>query len=408
MKKVLFVDDEPNVIQGLRRLMRSMPDDWDPLFAGGGEEALSILSSNQVDVIITDIRMPGMDGAELLNKVREFYPNIIRIALSGHSDLQGILKSVKAAHQYLAKPCEPETLRNTVERTLLLRELVENEKIVKLVTGVESLPSLPDIYIKLLEELRAPEPSLKRLGEIISHDITMTAKILHFVNSAFFGMPKRITNLSQAITLLGMNTIKALVLCNHIFMTIKPQSKKNLFIRELWEHSMIVASVAKEIMAGALHDSNLADEAFITGLLHDIGKLLFLNIPGHFDQMKALTEEQRCDQTEAEYKLLGVSHAEVGAYILGLWGFSDPIIESVVFHHSPLKSKNNRFSILTAVHVANAFVLENSGSSETTYNLFIDYSYLEQLDVKQTLPLWAGVYRKLRDSTVLDIDIFNA
>ncbi|MEW6772125.1 MAG: response regulator, partial [Bacillota bacterium] len=140
---VLFVDDDPNVIQGLRRMLRGMREQWETLFAGSGEEALAVMKAQPVDVIVADMRMPGMDGATLLTKVRELYPQVVRIMLSGHSDQELVLRAAKSAHQFLAKPCDAETLRYTIERACRLRKLFQNEDLLQAAAGITTLPSLP-------------------------------------------------------------------------------------------------------------------------------------------------------------------------------------------------------------------------------------------------------------------------
>lgn len=204
---VLFVDDEPHVLQGLQRMMRSMRQEWEIITAGGGLEALDLLSRKPVDVVVTDMRMPGMDGTQLLNEIKNSYPQIVRIILSGQSDREMILKSVRPAHQYLAKPCNDEILKSTIERSCWLRDLLADNSLKQLISRIDSLPSLPTLYLEILRELESPYSSMQKIGEIISRDIGMTAKILQMVNSAFFGFRRHIASPAEAAELLGLETI---------------------------------------------------------------------------------------------------------------------------------------------------------------------------------------------------------
>lgn len=384
-KRVLFVDDEPNIIQGLKRMLYSMRGSWDMFFAGGGEEALKVLSENDIDVIVSDMRMPGMDGSQLLDIVSRRHPHIVRIILSGYSDQEMIMKSVKSTHQFLVKPCDEGTLKNTIERACMLKDLLKNETLAKLITGIKNLPSLPKHYNMIVNELQSPNPSLRKVGDIISRDVTMTARVLQFVNSAFFGLPNKISSAHQAVTLLGINTLKAVILYAQVFSTLNKGSISNgMSMESLWTHSMRVGVFAGEIAGLESAGKNIEDDAFAAGMLHDIGKLLLMEIPFHSRSIKDYIKENKCSALEAEYRLLGTSHAEVGAYLLGIWGIADHIVEAVAFHHNPSKLPDRRFTVLTAVHVANGLLME--GCRDVLQDL--DINYLHGIKLAHRLDNW--------------------
>ena len=103
--RVIFIDDEPNILSGLKRILRPLRNEWQMEFKDGGQAALESLAETPCDVVVSDMKMPGMDGAQLLSAVKDQYPNSIRIALSGETDSHMIYRCVQHAHQYLAKPC---------------------------------------------------------------------------------------------------------------------------------------------------------------------------------------------------------------------------------------------------------------------------------------------------------------
>jgi HD-like signal output (HDOD) protein len=400
-KAVLFVDDEVNIIQGLKRMLRSMRFEWDLFFAESGEEALRVLSQNHIDVIVTDMRMPGMEGAELLGKVMNDYPHVIRIILTGHSNREINLRSTKVAHQSLAKPCDADTLKNTIERSCMLRKMLKNEKIVKLVNGIKDLPSLPSLYNLIVKEMQSPDASLKRVGDIIAQDITMTAKVLQFVNSAFFALPQKITAPQQAVTLLGLDILKGLVLYVQVFSTFKGDLElKGFSLGKLWKHSMLVAILAREISLIESAKPKTADEAFIAGMLHDFGKLLLLKIPGHYYRMKEYINKNKCDYLDAEYELLDTSHAEVGAYLLGLWGIPDNIVGAVALHHNPMKAMDKQFSVLTAVHAANGLLEQRDFSCADNDLSSIDIKYIRELNLESKLMDWVECCMRVRKNGI--------
>jgi putative nucleotidyltransferase with HDIG domain len=394
-KKILFVDDEPNIIQGIKRMFYNMKNEWEMFFALSGEEALRLLEKGSFDVVISDMRMPNMDGAELLNKVCDLYPQTVRIILSGHSDEKMILRAAKSTHQFLAKPCSSEILKDTIERAIALRDVLINENLIKIVTGVSSLPSLPDLYYKLVDELNAEESSLKKIGDIIKSDIVMTAKILQLVNSAFFGLPQSITSPQQAVNLLGTETIKALILSIGIFSAFSKVHSHGFSLENLWEHSMHVGALAKKIMLSETSDVKKSEEAVIAGLLHDIGKLILIQTEGYSKKVGDLLLETEITTTEAEYQVFGTSHAEVGGYLLALWGLPGVIIESVAYHHNPSNSNTSEFSILTALHVSNAFFSYRELPKEFENSPYLDKKYLRLLKIENKLSKWEIQYRKI-------------
>ncbi len=277
MKKILFVDDETNLLAGLQRMLRRMRNEWQMAFAPGAHEALEILKSDSFDVIVTDMRMPGMDGCQLLNEVKERYPEIVRIILSGHSDKEAILKSIGPVHQYLSKPCDAEVLKATITRACAMRHLLENDSLIKIISRIESLPSLPTLYTEVIEAVNSPDGSLARVGEIISKDVGMSAKILQLVNSSFFGLPTHVSTPARGVDLLGLETVKALVLGVKIFSQFSRSDSPGYSIANLWNHSIATSYIALKIAKRLKLKQSDIDDSFLTGLLHDIGKLILLD-----------------------------------------------------------------------------------------------------------------------------------
>ncbi|MFQ5686433.1 MAG: HDOD domain-containing protein [Candidatus Scalindua sp.] len=431
MRRILFVDDDLNILKGLKRMLRPMRHEWDMEFASSGQEALDIMSKSHFDVVVSDMRMPEMDGCKLLEIVMKQYPECVRIILSGHSDHEIILGSVKFAHQYLMKPCGAEVVKLTINRACGLRDLLGDEALEKIVAGMKDLPSLPKSYNLIVEEMQKPEPSLKKVGNIIARDVSMSARVLQLVNSAFFGLPQNMVNPQQAVIYLGVETLKALVLSANVFSSFTETSELLDFpLPELCKHSIAVGNLAREILDSEPVEQRLKEEVLVAGLLHDIGKLLLLNVPDQYKQIQALNDNIGCGILTAEYEVLNTSHSELGAYLLGLWGIPIGIVESIAFHHNPsrlirntfdvsgkafeensgnkvsidssgLKSQSNSMNVkeyttLTAVHVANALMNQEDCSSGTTDFKYIDMRYLRALDLADKLPEWVECCDKIR------------
>lgn len=370
--KIIFVDDEPNVLQGLKRMLFSMRKSWDMFFVNSGEEAIELLKKEKMDVIVTDMRMPKMNGAQLLEYIKEHFPHMIRIILSGHSDEEMAIKSTNTAHQFIAKPSDSENLKSKIDKTLKLRKFLSDDRLLKMVNGIGELPALPGTYVELDRELKQKDISINKIGGIISRDITLSIKILQLVNSAFFGLPTKITNSVQAVNMLGINIIKSLLLYIETFGNVKLPNSMRFYQETLWEHSFEVGKVAKLIMKNEMKDKQTVDDAFTAGILHDIGKLIMLREKEYYNSVFDFMEKNESTFEEAEKKIYSASHSEIGAYLIGLWGLPDNIVEAVAFHHHPAELEDTEFNLLMAVHIANSLVAYKHGNLDYKTNINID------------------------------------
>lgn len=391
-KRILFVDDEPNILQGLKRMLRGMRQEWDMAFASSGEEALDVMSKSDFDVVVTDMRMPGMNGAQLLREVTDRRPQMIRIILSGQSDREDILKSIDMAHRYLAKPCDAEALKRAISGALAMREKLTSQSLQRLVAQLTIIPSIPSLYLKMMEMVESPDCSLVEIGELIEQDMSMTAKILRLVNSPFFGQPARISSPSHAVTFLGLDTIRALVLSSHIFGQINEIKIRRLKLSWLWEHSMLVGVVARDIAKAEGQDRQIIDDAFMAGILHDVGIIILAdNLTEQYEDALNLARKTKIPVEKAEKSVFGSTHAEVGGYLLGLWGLPDSIIEAVSYHLDPENGGSKTFAPLTAVHVADALGYRMAEYKDAPGNSSVNERYIRGLGRAERIPAWEDV-----------------
>jgi HD-like signal output (HDOD) protein len=362
--RVLFVDDETLVLQGLQRMLRPLRHEWDMEFVESGSLALNRLATTSFDVVVSDMRMPVMDGAQLLNEVMRRHPRTVRIILSGHADQDLVLKAVGSTHQYLNKPCDPDLLRTTVQRAALLGDSLPNEKVKSLVAQMDSLPTLPAVYREVLAELRSPDTTLARVGEIFGRDVGLTAQVLKLVNSAFFGLRRSVSGPVDAVTFLGLDTIKALVLAMHTFSQFANSELAGLSFGALQRHSLLVAGFARALARQEFTGAKAADEAFVAGLLHDAGKLLLAaNFKSHYLRVATVAGEGGLAPHAVELGVFGCTHAEVGGYLLGLWGLPANVVDAITWHHRPEDSGATQLNTAMLLHVADylAHELEPAG-----------------------------------------------
>ncbi len=391
-KRILFVDDESMVLKGIQRTLRKMRNSWDMTFTTGAREALEILDTNPMDVIVSDMKMPEMDGTQLLGEVKQRHPHMVRLILSGHVEQETTIQSVQFAHQCLSKPCDAELLKQTLAKLFALREILSDDAIKKIVSQIESLPSLPSIYTEIMAEMQSDDPSINNVGEIIGRDVSMTAKILQVVNSVFFGLPRKIGNPQQAVMLLGLEAIKSLVLSVKIFSEFSQQQHAWFNIDGIFNHSISVSTHAKAIVKSEKMDQDLVNYSLMAGLLHDLGKLILAtNFNQTYKQVMAESRSSSRQLWELEQEAFGTSHAEIGAYLMGLWNIENPIIEAIAFHHCPSRSASNHMGLLAAVHIANGLDHEEASADDQAAEQLYDNEYLDRLGVSDSVPDWRQV-----------------
>ncbi|MDH3636114.1 MAG: response regulator [Gammaproteobacteria bacterium] len=392
MMRIMFVDDEPNILSGLRRILRPLREEWDMVFVESGQQALESLDEAPFDIIVSDMKMPGMDGAQLLSEIQHRFPESIRIALSGETDSHMIYRCVQHAHQYLSKPCDADTLVATVKRAYALKNLMKDEQLRKLVSNLSSLPSLPAQYESIMQELQSEDPSLLKIGEIIESDVAMSAKILQLVNSAFFGLVRHVSSPIEASKFLGLDVIKSLVLTTGVFSQFDESSIGEARLQAIWSHASQVGILAKQIAVQQTTHKLLGDYALMGALLADVGKLVFaVNLGEELARAEKIAADEHRSDWEVERELIGHSHMDVGAFLLGLWGLPNPVVECVAFHHVPAECVEEDFSPLTAVHIAHAIVSVDGHEDLPG----LDREYIGKMGAAERLPEWLKLYEKL-------------
>ncbi|MDX9859629.1 MAG: response regulator [Rhodospirillales bacterium] len=394
---ILFVDDDENVLKGLRRMLHPMRESWNMEFVDGAEKALMAMSERPFDVVVSDLRMPGVDGAELLTIVSKTYPSSVRIILSGYAEEEAILRTAGPAHRYLSKPCDFDCLVEAVSSAVALRRFLDNEGLRQLVSSLHSLPSPPDVFLALLEELRSKNASSASVAQILSRDVAMTAETLKLTNSAFFGLPTRITDLKDAVRLLGLDTIKALTLMAGIYSRYSGDTATAAIIRRLGNRSLGVGLAARTIAELEHLDSASVQEAMCAGVLAHVGVLVLVaNFPLRFRRAVNQVENGVQPIFEAEREMFGASHTELSAYLLGLWGFVDSVVEAVAHHHEPRRYKGQS-QLVGIVHCAQALAKTcgeamTSGDVDSLDDIALrsglDMDFLTASEMVDRLPDW--------------------
>jgi putative nucleotidyltransferase with HDIG domain len=372
----------------LKRTLRPMRKLWEMEFVPSGDEALRLMSLREFDAVVTDMRMPGMSGTDLLNQIQEQWPGTARIVLSDQADQQTVMQAIAPAHEFLAKPCDLEQLRTVLDNTLALADLLQNTSLKSFISRMKSVPSLPLLYQQVTSELHSEDPSTSRIGEIIAQDMAMTAKLLQIVNSAGYGIRAEISEPKRAAIYLGLDTIRALVLSLSIFSAFDPHLLGPGQAEQLWEHAVSVSKFARMIAICEGIGGRDLGPYISAGLLHDIGKLIMASSgPENYRRILATATSTGTRLDVLEFEEFGCTHAEVGAYLLGVWGLPNVIVEAVAWNHRPLDSPVTKFSPLAAVHVASAIDAQlhpDRGYMDSN----IDQVFLDRMGLGHRLEDW--------------------
>lgn len=341
--RVLFVDDEPHLLAGLRRSLHTLGVGWQMRFAESGPQALEVLGSEPIDAVVSDMRMPGMDGAHLLTQVQRLHPGTVRIVLSGEAERSAVLAAAAAAHQFLAKPCDSEAIVAVVERALDLRRTLADPALRELMGGITHLPMLPSVFHELLAATERLDCTVHTVAGILSRDTATCAEVLKLTNSAFFGIPRRIESVDQAVAMLGLETIKALVVTGTAF---RPAPDLPPAIGRALQHQALQrTTVIRRIAAQEGWPPAEVTAVALAGMLLEVGALVLAR--GRPEQTRELETEARAQapgrhllepvpRRALERRHYGCSVPEASAYLLGLWGFSPHVVHLVASQPVPV------------------------------------------------------------------------
>lgn len=363
-KHILFVDDEPKVLEALKKALKGMRNDWTLTFCKGGAEAINVLATQPVDVLVADLRMPDIDGASLLKHAQQEHPDTVRIIATAPNEQEAALRALPIAHQCLTKPLAAAVVWQTIERCFTLRDLLSGEELRRTVSKVQTLPVLPGVYREITEALQRNDTGMPEIAGIVAKDPGICAKLLQIVNSGLIGLSRKVGRLDEAVTILGLSMLRDLVLSAGIFRQLEQRRRLDFDLNQFQKHAMLTAHIAKELTP----IKSRSQEAFTAGMLHDLGRV-FIGSGG------------------------SISHAEAGGYLLGLWGLPFNIVEAVAFHHAPGRVPGEDFGVVGAVHVADLLAHELAGTAHEPgpEQPVLDEAFLKVRGVTDKLPQWREV-----------------
>lgn len=370
--------------------LEGLQAEWDIFKAATPQEGLQLLSQHPRDALLTDLPSTPETRAFLKTLAARF-PKVVRLRAYGPSEAANRLASDSSIHQYVPAGCGDDLLLSAIQRARLLNGWFTDPAIQPLFSRLDKLPSVPSVYLRLLEALRSPETSTDQLGNIIAQDPATTAKILQLVNSAFFGLGHNIVSPGEAVSYLGIERVRSLVLLVHTFSNYEQEEAVPIKTEALSRHSLLTANLARALAREESQDAKTTEMCFTSGVLHDLGKLILaVNQPESYTKAIALAKERSMTLHAAEIEIFGASHAEIGACVLGIWGLPPEIIEAIAFHHQPNNHFWDAFGPVTAVHAADALIHEFRPDPLAGAQAALDLDYLHRLNVHERVPDWRG------------------
>jgi putative nucleotidyltransferase with HDIG domain len=394
-KRILIADADPKAWDEFRK---SLGQSWSVVGAATGDAAMALAHKEPFDVVVANFSLPDLSGAELLNRLRVAYPKTLRFIAAAEALREKVVCHVLGGHQFMAVPYDAATLKNTLERSLA-EDYGMSKSMRELVGRIRTFPTIPSLYIEVVNALKNPNATTEDIGAIIGQDMAMTTKLVQVLNSAFYGLPRTISEPTEAVGILGFETVKSLIMTVKLLSQYDKVKPVYFSIDTIWRHSTHVAHTAKAMARLETDDAECSGHAYTAGLMHDLGKvILAANFDEQYHEAHTVARKQQTPLWEAEKDILGASHGEIGAYLLSLWGMSAEVVKVAALHHHPIRSGDQAFTALTAVHVANALEYEGDVSADGSAMPVIDTAYLQQVGLEGRLESWRRARRNPEDT----------
>jgi putative nucleotidyltransferase with HDIG domain len=384
-KRLLIADADVKAWDEVRQVLG---ESWVVVGAASGGAALAEAQKQPFNVVVANYDLPELGGAVLLNRLRVANPETLRFIAAAAALKEKVMCHVLGGHQFLAVPFDRATLKTSIERSLAADYGMSNS-MRELVGRIRTFPTIPSLYVEVVNALQNPNATTADIGAIIARDMAMTTKLVQVLNSAYFGLSRTITDPTEAVGILGFETIKSLIMTVKLLSQYDKVKPVYFSIDNIWRHSTNVAQTAKVMALLETGDPDCSGTAYTAGLMHDLGKvILAANFDDQYHGAHAVARKQQIPLWVVEKDIFGATHGEIGAYMLTLWGMSTEVVKAAAMHHHPFRSDDKTFTALTAVHVANALEYEGNPDNDGLPVPIIDMAYLKHLGLEQRLELW--------------------
>ncbi len=365
--KILFVDDEADLLAGLRLSLRKLRNEWDMVFVEGATKAWPHALEG-VDIVVTDLRMPGMNGADFLKLVQRGFPTTTRIVLSGYANQDMALEAIGVAHGWLHKPSTTPAIVEALRRAVRARAAIEDDRLRRIVFGARAIPSYPRRYAEVSRLLRDSASSMEMIAESVACDPGIASKLLHLSNSPLFSRSLPVANVRDALCVLGLETFAQLVLVSEVF-EIFDRLRVHAGIEVSWleERAMRLSMMMKELFI----DPRDTATAATVGAIHDIGILLLMQGEGDYDAVQQTVASGTMSRAAAEIATYGFCHGEAAAALARAWDLPEALIEALATHERLTKNPQNVGAMALGLKISED-LLEGQGDLDGNVISMID------------------------------------
>jgi putative nucleotidyltransferase with HDIG domain len=393
-KSILMAVADP---RALVDITQALGHGWETTPVSSEADALAQLEQRSFDALLVDFNLGSSDASELLNQAFEKRPGTIRFLLAYEADLALVAAKVSGPHEILPKPVEPASLKSRMESKLAPTDAKCDQGGSDPSTDTSASPAVPAVYSEVLKALDLPGVTKNQVGEIIAGDAALTSELLKLTNSSYLGLACDPTGPVEAVESLGLEAVKALVMALRFLAEHSQLKPGYLSLEKLWQHSINVAQLARDLMLFETKDRVLASEALVAGLLHDLGKVVLAsNFDDLYGRVHSLARKQPVALWDVEKEMFGASHGEIGACLVGMWNMPSSVVEAAAFHHEPPLGEHQDLTPLAAVHVANVLEHQFRPSDEFRVAPVISAPFLNEIGLLQRLPFWRAVLAKRR------------
>ena len=372
----------------------------------GIADLIQKIEENNIDYLLVDMETRDDDYKSILQTAKNKYPSVIRILLADTWSMQLVITINQTAHLIVEKKKIETNFINIFTKAEKLRGLFKNDNLIKIINTFDEIPIIKSTYMELLQKLQGEEFSLKEIGEFIESDLALSTKVIQVSNMSIFAKLTPITSAKQAVVFLGVNVLRALIIYNQLTDVKNINSSMLKICKSIQDHSMCVAETSKALAIDFQYDNTKQNDCFMTGLVHDIGKLVLATKINNWDEIQEYAVVNNIPMWQAEEAILGTSHAEVGAYLLGIWGFPPEVIDAIAHHHKPHLLPSDKVSLTTIVHVADAMSQVHARKDEEIFTEHLDNDYMNSLGLENKVHELYGNYfgRKQEKESIETID----
>jgi len=355
MKKILVVDDEVQILKSFSRMF--LETDYEIFTADNGMAALILIESNNIDMVISDMRMPLLDGYKFLYIVKEKYPNIIRIVLSGYAEEKSMFKAIlhNVAKMYFFKPWNNDNVISTIDKLFAADIVLNSVELMKMIEDMGCTNMMPENCNNLLTLIE--DENIEAFMDKLEQDTEVSTILMQVAKSAIYGvMPNTVR---QAAVYIGMHNLKCFLHWACVISVLKSPDNINFDLEPLWQHSYLSNRIFLFLYEAFLHQQPIESGMF-AGLMHNIGLLILtksLQKKGDITQ-EVLSLEDYYNLEHGEYIL---NHEEIGAHFLEMWDLPFPMYEVSLFHHRPLSTSIINKELVACVNIAQHYAYKTLG-----------------------------------------------